>query len=157
MSVPDGESVLERLYEESLKDVPKGAEVPDVTKLVVRIPVKTVKSCSLPSHRVYITARALKHIHERHENDFKFVANNIWAALKHPNAVYQNIDGKRGKYLFVKIMRGRDHFACAVEVKKNAFEDEPALFIATVFRNSRGNYFKKCKPLWSRKAGNPSS
>ncbi len=150
MGVPKGQSVLERFHETHLKNIPNGGHVPDATVLVVRLQPAVVAACNLPSHRVYIKARALKHIYERHEDDFSFVTNNIWSALKHPAQVYKNVDGKTGHRLFVRVMDNNKRFVCVVEITEVAQANQPALFITTVFRNGRENYLKKRELLWAR-------
>ena len=151
MPVPDGQSVLELLHEQHIKGTATGELVPDIKVFVVRIPTEIVQACSLPSHKVYITARALKHLHERRsEKDYKFITNNIWAALKYPSNVYRNVRGKQAEYLFARIMDNNYHYACAIGLVETSFSEKPALFITTAFRNARGNYFNKCTVLWSR-------
>jgi hypothetical protein len=148
MAVAIGESVLEKFHKKYIAGTQPGDMVPEVRVLVVKIDKAIAQACNLPSRKVYITTRALKHLHERRSSaDYDFIANNIWAALKYPSAIYKNIDGKRGEFLFAKVMKNNCHYGCAVCV--DIIDGCNVLCIATAFKNTRGNYFKKCEVLWA--------
>ncbi len=118
------------------------------------------------THKVHITARALKHLYDKKPaEEFFQLLDGLDEVTRLPLHVYENKKGKRGAFCLVGEYGGAEYI-CAIEVvnaqflgekdefiQKNAIE----LQIATGFRNRDKNYLNKCTLLWSWRDGNPPS
>jgi len=97
---------------------------------------------------IYINSRSLKHIYDRHifdkkvPRDFYLILNNLKQILLNPDKIYKDKEGKRGNYIFVKVLVNKTYM-CTIEMISNGD-------IEVVSSSLTGNkYLSKFVLLWS--------
>ena len=77
--------------------------------------------------------------------------------MKYPDKIYTNLSGKRGGFLFFKILK-EGEYLCLIEVRESGLDEgsNETNYIVTAFKNRKENYLKKYELLWSWKGDIPS-
>lgn len=118
-----------------------------------------VKSVGLKSPKIHITTRMLKHLYDsKPAEEYEFILQNLVSIVRYPDQIYENKEGKRGQFCFVKNIK-ENNYICSLEVSAEVTEEktEGMNFVATAFRVRRKGYLRDYKLLWDRKGGEPSS
>lgn len=91
--------------------------------------------------------------------EYDFVIRHVSQVVMYPDKIYQNLDSKRGDYVFRKHVGGQD-VICSIE--KCASEDptdngsEVNVAVTALYLRKEG-YLRNYKLLWSWKGDIPSS
>lgn len=130
------------VYKKHVKGTSKGDLAPDIVGSVCTLETSVRKKLKVESPKVYIKARALKHIYERVFLDakkpevFTLLVQRMPKVLSKPDRICKNKAGKkRGEYCFLKNF-GEETYLCVVEVKNGS------LFVATSFI-PKANYLRR--------------
>ncbi len=98
---------------------------------------------------VWISSRALKHIHEsRSDKHFEIILDNLQYLISDPEALYFNLPGKKGTHLLVKELGDYCHFFCSLERVK--LPSSVHFEVVTVAPCNPGKYLKSYEQLWVR-------
>ncbi|MBP9817783.1 hypothetical protein KBC75_03470 [Candidatus Shapirobacteria bacterium] len=92
--------------------------------------------------------------------EFDFLLRNVVHLVKYPDSIYKNRSGKKGNYVFTKIIQ-EVMYLCSLETCESNFDEgqDETNFIVTAFRLRVGkeSYLDKYRLLWSWKGDLPSS
>lgn len=150
-------SSVQRLYTDHIRGTAAHELVSDVTIVLCTLTGVVMVVCVLDSNRVYLTAKALKHLYDkRPAEEFEFLITWLWKTIRFPEQIYANKGEKRGNYLFVRHIKN-DHYLCALEVVVDDLNGSKSLYVTTAFRLKKPSYLLSYKLLWSWKGGGPSS
>lgn len=116
------------------------------------------------SQRVYLGTVALKHIFDnRAAQEYDTILEYLHIVLEKPDEIYQNIEAKTGKLVFIKTIASVSHdgeliketLLCSVDISEGELE----VVTAFRFRNRRKkrNYLEKYKLLWNWESDNSPS
>ena len=150
---------LKKLHKLYIKETEEKTPIILHTTLLCNLPNAVIKAINLRTSKVHITTRVLKHLYDsKPAEEYEFILNHLISIVMYPNQIYENRDGKRGGYAFVKSIKKIDYF-CSFEINSNTEEEkiEEMNFVVTAFRIRKKNYLKNYKLLWSWKDDNPSS
>lgn len=160
---------LREFFEKHIDGTTEKAKVSDAKLHVCNLTNAVALELGLETdktHKVYITARALKHLYDKKPaEEFFCLLNGADDIARLPHRIYKNKEGKRGEYCLVGMYEGNEYL-CAIEFVKFAVMDEfdleiqkiaIELQIATGFRIRDERYLNKYALLWSRGDGNPPS
>ena len=96
--------------------------------------------------KVYLTSRALKHIYDkRPAEEYDALLNFIPQIITFPTRIYQNKNGKRGAYCFVKKIANEDYLVSL----ENSVDEPRGIYLVTAFRIRTDKYLEGYKLLWS--------
>lgn len=105
---------------------------------------------------VYLTTKALKHIHDRHiyikstPEDFEIILENLHSVIKRPDFLYQNKPHQRADFLLVKNIDSQ-LFLTGIEIMNNT-----EIEIVSAFATD-ADYLKNFNQLWGGETANLSS
>lgn len=118
------------------------------------------KACQLQSPKIYVNTKILKHLYDKKTaEEYNFLLHNLDKIVRYPDEIYQNAQGKRGQFCFIKKLNEEKYFV-SIEVVEKEDELHQSLkesYIATAFRLRKPSYLKNYTLLWSWKGGAPSS
>ena len=165
--------ILQELFEKYIKGTSEKAIVASRKILLCNLTYAVLDGVKIEESikGVYVTSRCLKHLFDRKPaEEFLFLLDNLHKIVRYPDKIYDNREGKRGCFCFVKRIGGFEYLASIEVVKFPATEFGEAVFgvseygrcqeseeihIATAFRLRDSNYIKKYTLLWDWGNGNP--
>ena len=151
---------LQHLHNEYIKGTTEKEIIILTTTLLCNTTNLVTKAINLPSSKVYITTRVVKHLYDsKPAEEYDFIVNNLEKIVRYPDQIYENKGGKRGQFCFLKKIKD-DLYFCSFEVSQmvvSESEVEEVNFVVTAFRIRRPSYLKDYKLLWDRKGGKSSS
>ncbi len=144
-----------------IKDTGENAMVSDRILFLCTITKAVKKSLNLKSQKVYWSAKSMKHMYDKKPaEEFDFLLRNVVHLVKYPDSIYKNRSGKKGNYVFTKIIQ-EVMYLCSLETCESNFDEgqDETNFIVTAFRLRVGkeSYLDKYRLLWSWKGDLPSS
>ena len=106
--------------------------------------------------RILGSTRMVKHLYDRKPaEEFDAILDNLPSVIKSPDAIYKNKASRRGKYCFMKIVKGSRYLASVEIVKHGRLGVEAE--IVTAFRIRDDKYLRDYDLLWSWRDGAHSS
>ncbi|KKU18845.1 MAG: hypothetical protein UX31_C0017G0021 [Candidatus Nomurabacteria bacterium GW2011_GWA1_46_11] len=105
---------------------------------------------------VYLSTKALKHIHDRHifdknsPDDFKIILDSLTQIIKYPDEVRKNHKSKRGDFLFIKKINNYTYYVSLEVINASNLDVVSASVTGT-------KYIEKLLLLWSWDPANPPS
>lgn len=150
-----GQSNVERIFEQYIKDTPKQAIVRDMTIKFCTLTNQVQRVCDFPVTNVHITTKVIKKNYDKRpavENDF--LLKKGWKIVHTPDHIYLNKQGKRGDYMFVKSMNNELYVA---SLELTTYAGEPLVCVVSLFKVPKPRYLESFKLIWSWKGGDPSS
>jgi len=101
---------LNQLHEQYVRGTVEKSIVINITITLCNLSVAVQKGITCNDPKVYLTSRALKHIYDkRPAEEYDALMNFILQAIEFPDRIYQNKNGKRGAYCFVKRILNEDY------------------------------------------------
>ncbi len=142
-------SVLHKKY---ISGTDKDAIVLEKTMFLCNITHAVRIGLSLTQYKVYITSRVVKHLYDKKPaSTYDLMLRSLHQVVKYPQHVYQNKQGKRGDFIFIKEF-GNTKLMVSIE----GIHDENELYVVTSFPTGE-NYLRNCTLIWSWRGGIPSS
>ena len=151
--------IIRELHEKHIQGTKAKAIVVNKKVFLCHLTNAVTKGLALPTGKVYINTRVIKHLFDKKPaEEFDFLVENIHKIVKYPDLIYDNKQGKRGEYCFVKSIKSEKYFCC-LELLEVLTEDEvqKEIAVATAFRIRKESYLNGYELLWSWKDGEPSS
>lgn len=123
----------------------KGELVREISAFLCNLTHAVTKGVGLDGyHKVYISARALKHSYDKRPAfEYDTIISNLHKIMKYPDKIYRNKQGKRGEYCFVKAISTGEKYLCIVEKGKQCLE------IVTCYRVPKEKYLNSFSLVWS--------
>ena len=147
-------STMQHLYKRHVRGTEKKAVVRLVAVFLCHLTVAVSKGAHIPCSKVYVSTRVIKHIYDkRPAEEFDYLMEVVAKTVKYPDQVYQNKQGKRGSYCFVKTIKNQK---CFVSLEVCDEENFPRCEIVTFYRVSE-NYLSSYKLLWEWEGGESPS
>lgn len=145
---------LKKLHELYIENTKQKAFVTEVEVVLCTLTYAVFKGLKLPqstSIKVYTNTKILKHLYDKKPaEEYDSILKNSYLVVKYPNKVYQNRDGKRGDFLFLKQL-DNEVWLSSIENKNDVFS------MVTCFRMRKESYLDSYKLIWSWKDDIPSS
>jgi len=153
--------IISELFEEYIKNTPKGADVVNKTTFLCRLTKAVKEAGEFPTTKVYIKTRVIKHLYDKKTaEEFFFIVENLHKIAKYPDHIYINKGSKRGDFAFLKRLKGKICF-CSLEIIEKKEEKFQGNYIVTTYdlrtEEKAKRYLKNYKPLWSWRDDTPSS
>ncbi|KAA3621013.1 MAG: hypothetical protein DWQ02_28435 [Bacteroidetes bacterium] len=151
--------VISDLYIKYVKGTENGAIVADRKAFLCHLTSAVIKGVELETQKSYVSTRIIKHLYDKKPaEEFEFLVNNIHSIVKYPDMVYENKQGKRAGFCFVKKIKS-EQYICCIEVVHTPSEEDtiPEAHVVTAYRIRKEDYLKGYRLLWSWKGDNPSS
>ncbi|MEX1112507.1 MAG: hypothetical protein WEC84_03520 [Candidatus Andersenbacteria bacterium] len=114
--------------------------------------------------RIYLSTIALKHMFDsRAAQEYDMILEHLEILIEKPDALYENLEDKRGKLLIMKTInivtfegeKVEEWLVCSLDTKNEELD------MVTAFRfteeRKKKNYLKKYKLLWSWEGDGPPS
>ena len=144
---------LKEFFHRYIENTVEKAVVAEKRIFLCLLTVAVCKGVGLESRNVYITARMLKHLYDKKPaEECMFILNHVYEMVRYPDKVYQNKDGKRGGFVFVKRMSAVDYLVAIEDIITNEVKE---IQIATAFRLRDEKYIKNYTLLWDWGNGTP--
>lgn len=149
-----------RLHKRYILGTKPEAPVVLVTVLLCNLTAAVMKTNFFISPKVHLKTKVLKHMYDKKPaQEYDFVIRHLSEVVMYPDKIYQNLDSKRGDYLFLKQIVGQV-IICSIE--KCASEDpnddgSEVNVVVTALYLRKETYLKNYKLLWSWKGDIPSS
>jgi len=112
---------IKNLFSKHIKNSPYKVEVA-LSRICVGKLRQDLRDVTGGDHYIiYINSRSLKHIYDRHifdkkvPKDFYLILKNLNKILLDPDRIYKDKEGKRGNYIFVKVIVNKTYM-CTVEM-----------------------------------------
>jgi hypothetical protein len=152
---------LIELHKRHIKGTIEKGIVLDVSILLCNITNAVKNGCHFETVKVHINTKCLKHLYDKKPaEEYEFILNNLQKIVKYPDHIYENSNGKRADFCFIKKIDGI-LYLCSIEKEIEILvqdsEIEKVNCVATCFRLRKESYIKNYKLLWSWKGDNPSS
>ncbi len=148
----------ENLFIRNVKGTLPGALVAVTEQLIARLTKKVgaVLKTADGAAKVYLSSRVIKHLYDkRTAQEFEVILKCAHLIVRLPNAIYENKDGKRGDFIFVKQIQGAQY---VVILEKQATTSGEIYFsVVTAFRVRKTGYLENHRLLWTWRGDIPSS
>ena len=119
--------------------------------LLCTLDPEIVKKCALTAHNVHISTRVMKHVYDkRPAQEYDTALYHLRSAIKYPDYIFKNKQGKRGDVCFVARVKDRLLW-CPVEESKDK-NNHPILEVVTFFL-AQYKYANNYTLLWGRGDG----
>ncbi len=147
--------VVEILFWEYIKGTRAEAIVTNVTSFLCHLPNGVKVAMELPSSKVYVTTRMIKHLYDaKPAEEFHFVVDNLLTLIRCPDEIYLNRGSKRASFCILKKVKGEYYF-CPLEIVNHeeelAEEKLNGLYVVTAFRlrrKQKDKYLRNYKLVW---------
>lgn len=139
---------LLKFYELSVSGRGRKELVPNFELSLATIKTSIHKKLGVPTtNKAVLSSRALKHVYDRvlldakDSESFNLILKNLKRVLINPDCVYKNKQGKRGEFIFIKIVNGTTYL-CSLETKNKK------LYVVTAFLPKKDSYYKNLPVIW---------
>ncbi len=135
------------IYRKHIKGTYRKDLVPDIEMCLCNIKTSIRKKLTVDSAKVFLTARALKHIYDRiyldanKPDDFALVIQNLHKIIGYPDKVCRNKKGRRGEFVFLKGVNTQIFLST---LEKN---NQGSLYVVTGFI-PKESYYKNLEEIW---------
>lgn len=137
--------IIKKLHRRFIEGTPKGALVPITTTFLCNIIPQIQKVVGFSDTKVNINTKVIKHLYDkRTPEDYELIIKYLHSVIMYPNVVYEDKEGKRGDFCFIK-RRKRIILFCSLEKTKKHSE------VVTAFRIRKekvNSYLSGYKRLW---------
>ena len=136
--------IVPNLHQRYVANTDKNALVQNVSVFLCNLTYTVTKGVELRGyHKVYISARVLKHSYDKRPAfEYDLIINEIHKIIKYPDEIYKNKEGKRGDFCLVKRVKN-EKCLCVVEKKDQRFE------VVTFYRIPKEKYLNSFSLVWS--------
>lgn len=151
---------LVKLHKLYIQGTEEKAPVVLQTILLCNTTHAVVKAINLTNPKIHITTKVLKHLYDsKPAEEYEFILHHLVSIIKYPDEIYENKESKRGRFVFVKIIKNLKYFSSLETTIVSSLEgvNEEMNFLVTAFRVRKESYLQNYKLLWNWKGDIPSS
>jgi hypothetical protein len=136
--------VVFNLHQKHIINTTQGALVQNISAFLCNLTYTVTKGINLQDyHKVYISTKVLKHSYDKRPAfEYDLIINELHKIVKYPDKIYENKNGKRGDYCFVKIVK-EEKCLCVLE------KGEKCLEVVTFYRITKEKYLNSFSLVWS--------